>query len=139
MLAKKIKYTNFNGETREETFYFNLTEAEIAEMELSINGGLKGIIERIVETQDQPELIKLFKTVILKSYGEKSNDGKFFRKSDSTRGNYADDFAATEAYSVLFMELATNDKAASEFINGVIPAAAREAAAREQNVPKIEN
>lgn len=139
MYAKKIAYTDFNGEKREETFYFNLTEEEISSMELETEGGLRSIIERIIETKDKPELIRLFKKVILSSYGEKSNDGKYFRKEDSVRGKYSDDFKATEAYSVLFMELATQDNAAAEFINSILPAKAREELAKQQNVPKIEN
>lgn len=126
MLAKKIEYTDYNGEEREETFYFNLTEAEIAEMELSTQGGLQGLINTIIETKDQPKIVELFKTLILKAYGEKSNDGRYFKKRDSIRGEYADDFASTEAYSVLFMELATNADAATEFVNKVIPTKVRE-------------
>lgn len=138
MLAKKISYTDYNGEKRDETFYFNLTQAEIAEMELSTSGGLQGLIQTIVETKDQPKIIELFKKLVLASYGEKSNDGKYFRKKDSVRGNYVDDFVATEAYSILFMELATNADAATEFVNGVIPAELRDGAAGLPAHPTIE-
>lgn len=121
MLAKKIKYTDYNGEEREETFYFNLTEAEVSEMQYTVKGGLDGLLKTIIETKDQPKLVELFKQLILKSYGEKSNDGRYFKKRDSVRGEYVDDFVATEAYSVLFMELATDANAATEFVNSVIP------------------
>lgn len=137
MYAKKIKYNDYNGNKREETFHFNLSEAELTEMQLSCEGGLDGIIKKIVETKSLPELIKLFKTIILKSYGELSNDGKYFRKRDSVRGEYVDDFIATEAYSVLFTELATDDKVASEFLNGIIPKKLV-AEANKTNSPSIE-
>lgn len=117
MLAKKIKFTDFNGEEREETFYFNLTKADIMEMQLEVKGGLTAIIEKITETKDVPELIKLFKDLIRRSYGEKSADGRKFIKNDQIW----EDFKATEAYSELFMELATNADAAGDFINAIIP------------------
>lgn len=117
MLKKRIKYTDYNGEEREEDFYFNLSKAEIVEMELSTEGGLKNLIERITDTRDMPQLIALFKKLIKMSYGEKSPDGKRFIKSEEL----SDAFTQTDAYSELFMELATDDNAASEFVNGIVP------------------
>lgn len=117
MLKKSIKYTDYNGNERTEDFYFNLSKAELAEMELSTQGGLAEMINRIVAAQDAPSIIKIFKDLILKSYGEKSIDGKRFIKS----AELSDSFAQTEAYSELFMELATDSKKAADFINGVMP------------------
>lgn len=118
MLKKTITYTDYNGVERKEDFYFNLSKAEVMEMELSTTGGLAEMIKRIVAAQDQPAIIKVFKDLILKAYGEKSPDGKRFIKSPEL----SDAFAQTEAYSQLFMELATNDDAAAKFINGIVPA-----------------
>ena len=118
MLKKTIAYTDYNGVERKEDFYFNLSKAEVMEMELSTTGGLAEMIKRIVAAQDQPAIIKVFKDLILKAYGEKSPDGKRFIKSPEL----SDAFAQTEAYSILFMELATNDEAAAKFINGIVPA-----------------
>ena len=118
MLKKTITYTDYNGAERKEDFYFNLSKAEVMEMELSTTGGLAEMIKRIVAAQDQPAIIKVFKDLILKAYGEKSPDGKRFIKSPEL----SDAFAQTEAYSILFMELATNDEAAAKFINGIVPA-----------------
>lgn len=117
MFKKTIKYTDFDGNERKEDFYFNLTKAELLEMQLSIEGGLQGHLERIIKTQSQPELIKMFKDIIMRAYGEKSPDGKRFMKSDEIRKN----FECTEAYSELFMELATDSDAAAEFINALLP------------------
>ena len=119
MLKKRIKYTDFDGNEREEDFFFHLMESEIAEMELSTAGGFTESIQRIIQSQDVPEIIKQFKTIILKSYGVKSPDGKRFIKNDELR----EAFAQTEAnaYSKLFMELATDDAAASAFVNGIVP------------------
>ncbi len=120
MLKKTITYTDYNGEERTEDFYFNLSKAELMEMEMSTSGGLAEMIERIVAAKDAPAIIKVFKELILKAYGEKSPDGKHFMKQrDGVK--LADQFAATEAYSQLFMELATDDEKAAEFVNGIIP------------------
>ena len=117
MLKKRIKYVDFDGNKREEDFFFHLMESEIAEMELSTAGGFTESIQRIIQSQDVPEIIRQFKTIILKSYGVKSPDGKRFIKNDSL----SKDFSETNAYSKLFMELATDDEAASAFINGIVP------------------
>ena len=117
MLKKTITYTDYNGVERKEDFYFNLTKAEIMEMEMSTSGGLTEMINRIVAAQDAPAVIKIFKELVLKAYGVKSPDGKRFIKSDEL----ATEFAQTEAYSQLFMELATDADAASAFVNGIVP------------------
>ena len=132
MYAKKIKFTDFNGNEREQTFYFNLSKTELTEMQLSHDGGLQTYIQRIVDTQDTAKIMEVFKDLILKSYGEKSDDGMRFIKKDPVRGKLADEFEQTDAYSELFIELAQDEKAASEFINGILPASVQQevAAAR---------
>ena len=117
MLKKTIKYTDYNGETREEDFYFNLSKAEVTEMELSKEGGMSEYIKKISAAQNAPELIKLFKEIITKSYGEKSLDGKRFIKNKEL----TEAFTQTEAYSELFVELASNADEAVKFINGIMP------------------
>lgn len=117
MLKKVITYTDYNGEERTEDFYFNLSRAEVTEMELSTEGGLGATIERITKVKDVPAIIAIFKDLILKAYGQKSPDGKRFIKSKQL----SEEFSQTEAYSNLFMELATNSTSASEFINNIMP------------------
>ena len=125
MVVEKIKYTDFNGLEREEEFMFNLTEAEITEMELTTDGGLSDSIKKIIAAQDTPQIIKVFKMLLLKSYGEKSADGRRFVKSEKL----SEEFSQTNAYSQLFMKLATDDKAAVAFINGIMPDSMQEKAA----------
>lgn len=117
MLRKTIKYTDYNGNEREEDYLFNLSKAECMEMELSTNGGMEQMIKQIIAEKDNEKIVNLFKKIILKAYGIKSPDGKYFRKSPEI----SSDFASTEAYSVLFMELSTDADAASKFINAVLP------------------
>ena len=118
MYKKTITYPDYNGEEIKEDFYFNLTKAEILEMQLEKEGGLAEKIQAFVDSKNVPELIKIFKELILRSYGKKSDDGKRFIKSPEL----SREFTQTEAYSELFMELATDSDAASAFINGIIPA-----------------
>lgn len=118
MLKKTITYPDYNGNDRTEDFYFNLTKAEIMEMEMSTSGGLTEMIQRVVASQDAPTIVKIFKDLVLRSYGQKSLDGKRFIKNDQLR----EEFSQTEAYSILFMELATDADAAAKFVNGIMPA-----------------
>lgn len=121
MLKKNIKYTDFNGVEREEVFLFNLTKAELMEMEMGTTGGLAESIQKIIDAQDAPAIIKVFKDIILKAYGEKSEDGKRFVKVNDAGVALSIGFSQTEAYSQLFMELATDAEAAANFIKGIIP------------------
>ena len=117
MLKKTITYTDYNNVERTEDFYFNLTKAELMEMEIGTTGGMADMIKRIIDAKDAPAIIKIFKELVLKAYGEKSADGKRFVKSEEISNG----FAQTEAYSQLFMELATDADAAAAFVNGIIP------------------
>lgn len=118
MLKKTIKYTDYNGVERTEDFYFNLNKAEIMEMQLTTVGGLDAYLKKIISTQDVPTLMRIFKDLVLKSYGVKSDDGRRFIKNDQLR----EEFEQTEAYSILYMELSTDAEAAAAFVNGIIPA-----------------
>ena len=116
MLKKTITYEDFDGNKRTEDFYFNLSKAEVLEMEMGISGGMSQMLNKIIAAQDGGRVIKTFKDIILKAYGEKSPDGKRFIKSEEI----STAFSQTEAYSQLFMELATNADAAATFVNSII-------------------
>lgn len=118
MLKKTITYTDYNGIERKEDHYFNLSNAELMEMEMSTTGGFAEMLQKLIDAQDNPSLMKIFKKIILKSYGLKSDDGKRFEKSEEL----SKAFEQTEAYSELFVELFTDADAAAEFIQGIIPA-----------------
>lgn len=119
MIKKVIKYTDYEGNERSETYWFNLSKAELVEMQTF--GSLRDYA-RISDTQDTAGVIEILKDVILRSYGEKSSDGKRFVKTAKDGSKLSDTFAETEAYSELFMELATNPESFQAFIKGVIPA-----------------
>lgn len=123
MYPKKIKFEDFNGVEREQTFYFHLMESELLELQASIGGeGFTDYVKRIIDASDTPKLAELFKKLILMSYGEKSDDGSMFIKNDPVRGRLADLFAQTNAYSELYVSLISDENEAIEFFNRVIPA-----------------
>lgn len=117
MLKKVIKYTDYDGNEREEDFYFNLSKNELIKMQVSEAGGFENLLVKIVNEKDMQKIIALLEMIILKSYGEKSLDGKRFIKSPEL----AAAFSQTEAYDSLFMELATNSESAAAFIKGIMP------------------
>jgi len=117
MLKKSITYTDFDGASHTEDFYFNLSRTELTEMEATIDGGMSEMLRKIIAAASTKELFATFKKIILATYGCKSDDGKRFFKSDEiTR-----DFIASPAFDVIFMELATDSKMAAEFVKGVLP------------------
>lgn len=118
MYKKTVTYTDYNGVERTEDFYFNLTKAELMKMEIGTSGGMAEMLTKIVAAKDAPTIINIFEDLVLNAYGEKSSDGRRFIKNDEVKNA----FKQTEAYSTIFMELATDDKKAAEFINGIIPA-----------------
>ena len=132
MYQKKIKFVDFNSKEREQTFLFNLTKAELMEMELSVDGGLQEYVKKIVAAEKTPRLVELFKKLILMSYGEKSDDGMRFMKKAADGHRLSDDFEQTDAYSELFSELATDADAATAFVNGILPAQLQEQVAEAQ-------
>ena len=117
MLKKTITYTDYDGNTRTEDYYFNLSKAEVIEMELGTTGGMQKMLERIVAEQDTKKITEIFKTIILKAYGEKSADGKRFIKSEEL----STAFSQTEAYTELFMELFQDADKAAAFFTGILP------------------
>lgn len=117
MIKETITYTDYSGVERTEDHYFNLSESELTEMSLLTDGGLDVMLEKIVNAQDTPSLMKVFKTILLKSYGVKSDDGKRFSKSEQI----SKEFTETEAYNKLFMSLVTDADKAAAFIQGIVP------------------
>lgn len=117
MLKKTITYTDYDGNERTEDFYFNLTKAECVELNYSEVGGIQKYIEALIREDDNKRIIALFKDLIFMSYGEKSPDGRRFIKSKEL----SEAFAQTEAYSNLFIELASDANAGADFVNGILP------------------
>ena len=118
MLKKSITYVDLNGIERKEEFYFNLTKPEIIKMQGSVKGGYDVRLKAIAADLNGATIMEFFEDLIKRSYGEKSEDGRRFMKSDEI----SKAFMETPAYEVLFEELVTNDKAAADFVNAIMPA-----------------
>ena len=121
MIKKTVTYKDYNDVERTENFYFNLSKAEVLEMEMGTDGGMAETIQRIIDAKDAPAIIRVFKDLVLKAYGVKSDDGRRFMKVKPDGSRYADDFKETEAYSQIFMELATDADADAKFVNVIVP------------------
>lgn len=121
MIKKTVKYEDFNGNQQSDELYFHLSKSELSDMELSRDGGMSAYYQRIVEAQSNPELAAVFKEMILKSYGVKSDDGKSFLKKDKDGTPLSIAFEQTAAFDALYMELIQDTDAAIAFFNGVVP------------------
>lgn len=122
MLSKTITYVDYDGNERTETFLFHLSQSELAEMEMSVDGGMTRMLTKIAEEKNARRIMDTFRDLILRSYGEKSADGRRFIKTQELR----DSFYQTEAYSQLFMSLVTNAEEAAKFVKGLAGSAERE-------------
>lgn len=119
MLKKTITYEDWNGRTRTEDFYFNLTRTECAELEFGLVPGksLTESFQTLIDNNDMAVIIATIKDILLKAYGEKSDDGRRFMKNQEIR----DAFEQNPAFDIVYMELATNAEYAAEFLTGIIP------------------
>lgn len=116
MLVRTFNYTDFNGQKRSDTWYFNLSRAELLKMELGAWGGLDAMLKRLMREENPEKIMDMFEKVILSAVGEKSPDGRKFVKNDTIR----EDFKATQAYSDLFFELVTDPAKANAFLKGCV-------------------
>lgn len=132
MLRKEVEYKDFDGNDRKDVLWFHLNEVEITEMDLETSGGLVKYMESIIDTNDVNQLIAIFKDLLIRSYGERSMDGKHFYKDDKIRN----EFVSSAAYPVLYMEMVSDADKAVEFINGIVPSNIREQMAKIENTPE---
>ena len=117
MIKETITYVDYDGNKRTEDHYFNLSKAELTELQLSKKGGFHAYLTRIINSNDTPEIVKIFKEIITMSYGIKSDDGKKFVK----KAEYVEDFLQSEAYSEFLMKIMGEEGEAAKFINGLMP------------------
>lgn len=117
MIKHTSTYTDFNGVERTEDFYFNLSKNEILQWEYGVENGLTTILDKIVKAKDGPQIIEYFKELILKAYGEKSDDGRRFIKSEEI----STAFSQTPAFDELYIKLFTDSDFAADFVKGILP------------------
>lgn len=138
MIKKTVTYVDYNGDKRTDDFWFNLSEAELAEMEVSVHGGYLEMIKRIVKAKDIPEIAKVFKQLLIRAYGERSADGSYFYKVDENGNPLWRNLVSSAAYSQLYIELSSDDEKAAEFVNGVMPPVDEEKRKEAQKQLEIE-
>lgn len=117
MYKKTVTFTDYNGNQRTKDCYFNLNKVECTQLQVSTKEAFDEHIKKIVESEDKEAIFDIFNKIILKAYGEKSEDGLRFVKSDKI----SEEFSQTEAYVEVFMDIATNPTSAEEFIKGTFP------------------
>lgn len=139
MLKKTITFHDLDGNEVTQDFWFHLSKAELLEMEISTTGGLRDSMQRLIDKRDGESVIKTYKDLILNSYGERSLDGLKFLKEDENGRPLYKDFMQTEAYSELFTSLVTDDEAAAEFFNGVLPKEIAEKMVEEEAAGNLPN
>ena len=118
MIKQDITYTNFEGEQETETLYFHLNKVELMEMQVSEKRGLAQYITDIQKAENNKEIFRLFKEIVLRAYGERSEDGKKFIKNERLR----EEFEGSLAYEELMVKLVTETDFAVKFVNGIMPA-----------------
>lgn len=117
MLKREITYETFDGDQVTEVFYFNLTKTELVELQTSVEGGMEKLLQSIVESQDTKKMLEQFKNIVLRAYGERSEDGKRFIKNEKLQ----EEFSQTAAYDALMSEFFTDEEALITFVRGVMP------------------
>ena len=132
MLKRTIKYTDLNGDEQEDIFYFNLSKPEVIELQVGVEGGFGQMLQNIVESKNNKEIVARFKQIIQMAYGEKSEDGKRFIKSEELSKK----FSETPAYEVLYMQLLQDENFAAEFMNGLLPQNMLAELVKDQDKPK---
>lgn len=118
MLKKTIKYDGFDGEVIEEDYYFHLNEAEITKMKLEHGVGFEDHLKSLLRKGEPTPIIEAFEMIISKTVGRRVgtvNGDRFVKDAEFTKA-----FMSSDAYSALFMELASSPNAATEFIRGVL-------------------
>lgn len=122
MFKKTIKYTDYNGVEREEDYYFNLSKSELARMQFEEEGDFAERIRGIIKAKNTAKVMELFESIILRSYGKKTEDGRHFIKKGPDGRNLADDFVSSPAYDELYFELIQDPEKFANFVNALIPA-----------------
>lgn len=117
MYIKEVEYTDFSGIKRKERYYFHLSESEVLKLEYSTDKSLGQTIKDMLDSNDQPAIMRKFDELIALAYGVRSDDGKEFMKSEELTNK----FMHSAAYNEIFIEMATDARQVAAFVNAVIP------------------
>ena len=132
MLKKTITYEDYFGTTRTEDFYFNLSQTELSDMQMSVDGGFNNKLDQMIKASDSREIYNTFVDIVLAAYGEVSPDGKYFIKKDENGNRLSDKFRQSLAYDALMDEISKSEATIAEFCNGIIPKKIKEASQQQK-------
>lgn len=117
MFSREFEYTGYDGQPKKDTYWFNLTEAELYEIDLSSIRGFTGEMTKLLKEERTKEIVDSFKGIILGAVGSVSADGRKFIKNEEIK----EDFYRSKAYSQLFVELVSSGEKLAEFLRAAIP------------------
>lgn len=148
MLKKTVTYEDFNGNSRTEELRFNLTQTELVELAMELPDGVSDAVgddpskvdqetaaRKLMETLGGKGVFEFIKKLLLKSYGVMSADGRRFDKSEEL----TKEFSQTLAFDTIMMDLMSDDIAAAEFVNGVIPSKVADKIGKVSNITALPN
>lgn len=135
MFKTTINYVDFDGVSREEDLYFNLTKMEMMDLELSVEGGFSNKLQELLNNNNSFEMFEIIKTFINKSYGVKSDDGRKFIKNDEV----LNDFLQSAVYDEFVTSLITNEDNMNSFIIGIMPPIPNTLSGVDNNGDTIDN
>lgn len=121
MIYRDITYTDYNGETVTDRFYFNLSRAELLRLDIKSKDGLYKYMQRIVNSGDNAAIWSMFEEFVTLAVGKKSVDGRRFDKSDEAKKDFLESDAYSEfLYMLMSGNYGTDPNYAANFINGII-------------------
>lgn len=137
MIRKTVKYTDFDDNEVTETFEFNLTKAELTELNFLEDGSdLATVLGAMADgSTNVRQVLEILKDILTKAVGKKSDDGKLFEKNDRIRA----ELFATNAYSELLYELIDSPQKAADFMTGLLPKDIRSEYKKAVNTDDFDN
>lgn len=117
MITREVTYTDYNGDEQTEKYYFDLTVPEMLELSFSSAGDIQSTLERLSNSRKVGEIFNIIQTLIFKSVGVKSDDGKRFVKNEEV----LNDFKQSRGYESFLMKMMQDTDYASKFIEQLIP------------------
>ena len=135
MIKMNVSAETFDGDMVTETLWFHMNKVDLIELQQSEPGGFTDTLQAFMSRKpedwtmkDKFKLFDFFRTMVDKAYGERSSDGKRFRKSPEILANFKDSIF----YDEFVLSLLENEEKSIKFFNGVMPKALIEQAKKER-------
>lgn len=126
MVEKVIKYHDFEGNEREDKFYFFLNQVQFSKIDTMFPNGLEEYGKKVAQDRDAGAMLNLIDLIVREAYGERV--GVNYTKLAPNGQKLVDFFVNTEAYDNLITELISTEDAMVNFLTGCLPKKAQEQA-----------